>query len=490
MKRTVTPFLFSLLIGCAGVQTISPPTDPLERLKYDIDLILADSIFIPARTSIKVSSLESGEVMYERDSKMLMRPASNMKLLTSAAALQILGKDFQFRTSVFVDSTVIDAVLYGNIYLKGFGNPDLTTADLDTLANRIKQMGIAGITGDVIGDVSYFDDEYWGNGWMWDDEPYADEMFISPLSVNDNCVLVKVEPGYFAGDSTKVTVEPATNHVLLVNFAKTVADTVMQPLKITRLFKERANIIVVDGQILAGSTPREEQLSVWKPELYATELFKESLQKTGIRVRGKPKIGAVEPLAREAAFHVQPMDSMVVNLNKSSDNLAAENTLKTIAAVTRGIPGKSQNGVYEVNEFLASFGIDTTSFLMVDGSGVSHYNLLTTEMIVQLLAGMYQRYDLFSLFFDSLPIAGVDGTLRGRMKATSAEGNLRAKTGTISGVSSLSGYVRTRDGEMFAFSMMMQNFIGSSRYYRQAQDEIGILLARFSRHRLYAPSTP
>ncbi|MBI4429890.1 MAG: D-alanyl-D-alanine carboxypeptidase/D-alanyl-D-alanine-endopeptidase [Ignavibacteriales bacterium] len=481
MKRIVLPLLFLLMTGCAGVQTLSPPTDPLDRLKYEIDLVLSDSIFIPARASMKVISLETGEVVYERDSKMLMRPASNMKLLTSSAALQILGKDFMFKTSVCIDSLVIEGVLYGNIYLKGFGNPDLKTQDLDTLSRRIKSLGINTITGDVVGDVSYFDDEYWGNGWMWDDEPYPDEMFISPLSVNDNCVRVRVEPGFFAGDSTRVTIDPQTNYVLLVNFARTATDTVLQPLKITRLFKERANIIVVDGQILSGSPPREEQISVWKPELYAAELFKESLQRAGILVQGRSRINVADSVARETAFHLRPMDSMVVNLNKFSDNLAAENTLKTIAAVKRGTPGTARNGVHEVNAFLTQFGIDTTAYLMVDGSGVSHYNLLTTEMIVQLLAGMYHRYDLFPLFFDSLPIAGVDGTLRGRMKASAAEGNVRAKTGTISGVSSLSGYVRTRDGEMFAFSMMMQNFILPSRHFRQTQDSIGILLSRFSR---------
>ncbi|HLF20263.1 MAG TPA: D-alanyl-D-alanine carboxypeptidase/D-alanyl-D-alanine-endopeptidase, partial [Bacteroidota bacterium] len=292
------------------MRSLSPPSDPLERLKYDIDLVLADSIFVPARASVKIVSLESGEVLYERESKMLMRPASNMKLLTSSSALQILGKDFLFKTSVHVDSIMMDGVLYGNIYLKGFGDPDLKTAHLDTLAGQIKLAGINTITGDVVGDASYFDDEYWGAGWMWDDEPFSDEMFITALSVNNNCVRIKVEPGLYAGDSTRVTIDPITNHVLLVNFAKTVTDTVLQPLKITRLFKERSNIIIVDGEILAGSSPSEEELSVWKPELYATELFKEALERAGILVKGRPALGTLPPYARAAASHAQSMDSM------------------------------------------------------------------------------------------------------------------------------------------------------------------------------------
>lgn len=477
--------LVSLFVfGCAGVSSLRPPTDPLDRLKYDIDTVLSDSIFIPSRASVKVVSLETGETLYARDPKLLFRPASNMKLLTSAACINGLGRDFLFKTSVYADSVSPDGVLLGDIYLKGFGDPHLKTSHLDSLARILKSSGLNIATGDVVGDVTYFDDLYWGSGWMWDDEPYSDEMFITPLSVNSNCVKVKVEPGIVAGDSAIVSIEPQTEYVMLMNFARTVTDTVIQPLKVTRLFKQRSNIIIVEGQILTGSSLREELLSVWRPELYATQLFKEALNRAGIPVRGRARVGTISAFANEVTHHERRFDSIVVNLNKISDNLAAENALKTLAAVKRGIPGNALNGIYLVNEFLSTLGIDTTGYLMVDGSGVSHYNLLTTEMLVQLLVGMYNRPDLFPLFYESLPIAGVDGTLRGRMKAMAAEGNVRAKTGTISGVSSLSGYVKTRENEALAFSIMMQNFIKPNRLYREAQDLIANLLARFDRRRV------
>lgn len=477
--------LFSIFVsGCTGVASLLPPNDPLERLKYDIDTVLLDSIFIPSRASIKVVSLETHETLYERDAKLLFRPASNIKLLTSAAGIHYLGPGFLFKTSVHADSISPDGILTGDIYLKGSGDPDLRTSHLDSLARILRASGLNSITGDVVGDVSYFDDLYWGNGWMWDDEPGSDEMFITPLSVNSNCVKVRVEPGIWAGDSALVSIEPQTEYVMPINFAKTVTDTIVQPLKVTRLFKQRSNIIIVEGEILAGSTPREEQLSVWKPELYAVQLFKEALMRSGVPVRGRARIGTVSAHASELTHHERRFDSIVVNLNKVSDNLSAENTLKTLAAVKRGIPGKAVNGIYVVNEFLSTLGIDTTAYLMADGSGVSHYNLLTTEMLIQLLAAVYNRPDLFPLFYESLPIAGVDGTIRGRMKAMAAEGNVRAKTGTISGVSSLSGYVKSRENEMLAFSIMMQNFIKPNRLYREAQDRIANLLARFSRRRV------
>jgi D-alanyl-D-alanine carboxypeptidase/D-alanyl-D-alanine-endopeptidase (penicillin-binding protein 4) len=221
---------------------------------------------------------------------------------------------------------------------------------------------------------------------------------------------------------------------------------------------------------------------VWKPELYAAHLFKETLERRGIRVDGSPQDGVTPDHARQRGMHIGRFDSMLVNLNKISDNLSAENTLKIIGAVRRGVPGSARSGIYETKLFLSQFGIDTTRLLMVDGSGVSHYNLLTAEMLVQLLVGMAHRPEWFPLFYESLPIAGVDGTLANRMKGTPAERNLRAKTGSISGVSSLSGYVTTRDGEMLAFSILMQHFIGGNRAYREAQDTIGAILARFSRN--------
>ncbi|HXG38341.1 MAG TPA: D-alanyl-D-alanine carboxypeptidase/D-alanyl-D-alanine-endopeptidase [Bacteroidota bacterium] len=487
-------FVFLLAVvsfaGCAGIFPPGVPRDPVERLRYDIDRILDDSLFIPTRAGVKVVSLESGEVLYERDSRMLMHPASNMKLLTSSAAIALLGRDFPLKTAVFADTTMVADTLQGNIYFKGFGNPDLKSADLDSLVAQIRAAGIAAVRGNIVADVSYFDDLYWGEGWMWDDEPYQFEAFITPLSINDNCIKIVVTPGANHGDSARVTIEPATSYVTLINHAITVTDSVLVPLDVTRLFKERLNTIVVNGQIRHSSRAREFYLSVWKPELYAAHLLKETLERNGITVGGSTLIGKASPEVREIARHIGRFDSMLVNLNKISDNLSAENILKIIGAEKRGIPGSARSGIYETKLFLSQFGIDTTTFLMVDGSGVSHYNLLTAEMLVQLLVGMARQPEWFPLFYESLPLAGVDGTLSNRMKGTPAEGNLRAKTGSISGVSTLSGYVRTQDGEMLAFSILMQHFIGGNRPYREVQDKIGAILAGFSRKRNPPLPTP
>lgn len=486
--KILTLFCALTLWGCSTVAPPGPPADPVERLRNDIDSILSDSIFVHTRTSMKVVSLRTGEVVYERDSKILTRPASNLKLLTTAAALHELGHDFRFRTLIFVDSLQADGIVHGNLYIKGFGDPELRTADLDSVALRVKAMGILQISGDIIGDNTYFDDQIWGNGWMWDDEPDPDEMFISALSVNKNCVTIFAAPTAMPGNSVLVACEPPTPYVSIQNTARTVRDSVVVPLKISRLFKERLNTITIRGEIRQGENIQQHRLSVWQPELYAAQLLKETLQRNGIVVFGQPGIGLTPATAQQLCERDWPLDSVVVAMNKISDNLSAENILKTLGAQKRGLPGTARNGISVVNGFLSTLGIDTTTHYIADGSGVSHYNLLTVDELVTLLVVVAKKPDIFPVLYASLPIAGVDGTLQNRMIGTAATGNLHGKTGTLSGVSSMSGYVTTQDGEMLAFGMLMQNFVLPTRLFQLDQDKIGAVLARFSRRRVVAGS--
>ncbi len=479
------------VLGLTSCSTFFPSRaydDAGLELRQSIDAILADSIFIPARVGIKVVSMSDGRVLYERDSRALFHPASNLKLLTSATALHALGKDYKFKTALYADSLSEDGEIIENLYLKGFGNPDLKVRDLHWMVEQLRAKGVKTVHGDVVGDVSFFDDLFWGNGWMWDDEPSFYEAFITPLSINDNSVRVLVAAGEKIGDPVHVRLDPETKYLSVANHGLTSPDATENTIEVTRDFKERSNTIIVKGALPHNAKEREFVLSVWRPELYAVTLLREELEREGIAVEGTTHLGAMNGEAKQLVLHEWPIDPVVINLNKSSDNLSAENTLKVIAAERRGIPGTSRAGISVVNEFLSSLGIDTTSYLMVDGSGVSHYNLISAETTARLLTAMFTEKSTrarFDLFYASLPIAGVDGTLGNRMKGTAAEGMIRAKTGTISGVSSLSGYAKTRDGGFLAFSMMMQHFVGSSKPYRDAQDKIAELLSQFR----YGPST-
>ncbi len=480
MKRLL---IFSLMFlgGCASLSPPRQSPDPVRLLQNDIDTVLSDSIFRQTLASIEIVSLNSGQVLYERNSKLLMHPASNLKLLTSATALQVLGEDFRFKTSVLVDSLQSGGIVAGNLYLKGFGDPDLKSSDLDSLAATLRSIGVRLITGDVVADDSYFDDLSWGNGWMWDDEPDPDVMFISALSVNKNCVAVTVKPTTMQSDSVIVTIDPPTPIVSVLCNARTVDDSTECSLKVSRLFKEGLNTITVSGDIPRSAAAHRSRISVRQPALFAAELLKKSLQRDSLTVLGQPRLGTTPPGTVEIASYTHPIDSVLIAMNKKSDNLSAENILKTIGAKGRGLPGRAQNGIYVENEFLSSFGIDTSACFIVDGSGVSHYNLLTVDNIIRLLVAITRRPDPFHLIYASLPIAGVDGTLETRMIGTAAQGNVRGKTGTISGISSLSGYATTRDAELLAFSMVMENFVLPTRYFQFAQDTICELLARFSR---------
>jgi len=474
--------LQALLVGCASLRSVTSPQQRVEALRDTLDAVFADSIFQSTCGSLIVGSLETGQVLYERNSELLIRPASNMKLLTSAAALHYLGKNFSFSTVVLADTLPSEGIIPGNLTIKGYGNPDLTTADLDTLAAGLKEMGITTVEGDLVVDVSYFDAEYWGKGWMWDDELEPDEAFISPLSVNDNCIKVIVFPGPVTGDPVIVTSEPTTSFVTITSDATTAEDTVRTRIRVDRLYKEeRSNTVVVSGIIPVGRSALTRQVTVWRPELYAGTLLKERLEHHSIRVTGSVKVGFADADAVELVRHDWPLDSMLLNLNKTSDNLSAESTLKAIAAELTGDPGSAEEGISMVYEFLSMMGIDTTRIRMVDGSGVSHYNLLTTRIIYDLLQAMAHRADIFSTYYASLPIAGTDGSLKNRMQRSSANGALQAKTGTLSAVTSLSGYVETLDGETLVFSMAMQNYVGSSTPYKRAEDRVGSILAGFSR---------
>ncbi len=485
MKRLLLFSLFAVFAitfdGCSTIEHLTQRETPLEQFRASIDALLSDSIFTATKCGIKIVSLDNDEILYERDATMLLRPASNMKLITAAAALSILGKNFALKTEMYADTIINNGVLHGNIYLKGFGDPDFNSAQLADLLSTLKARGVTQIEGNVVGDATYFDDERWGVGWMWDDEPAGFAAYNSALSINRNCVEATVAPSNIAGDTALVSIDPPTQYVSLINTATTGADTAALTLEISRKFKERLNVVTVKGQIPRGAKPQKEAISVWGPEMYFLTLVKEELHRQNIVFDGKLQLDTIPSAAVLLARHLQPIDSMVVFLNKMSDNLSAENMVKILGAESYGAPGTTEHGISSVKRTLYTFGIDTTKFLMVDGSGVSHYDLLTPDILVALLRGMHSKKDIFDLYYSSLPNAGVDGLLANRMRGTPAQNNLHAKTGTLGGVSALSGYVATADGEMLGFSIMMQNYIGPGEPYRKIQDAIGALMAGFSR---------
>ncbi len=479
-----TVALTSLLVvwvGCGTSSEIGRVTDrshprvtsssPYPHFKEEIDALFSDSLFPPSNVGMKVVSLATREILYDLNSRFLFIPGSNQKLLTSAAALNLLGAEYELNTPVYFDT------INGNrIIVKGGGDPLLSTADIDSLAGSIVTSLPRDRTWTLIGDVSFFDDMSWGKGWMWDDEPDPTSMHISPLSVNGNAIKVLVKPGALAGEPVIVTTDPTTGYVSVDNSAMTVVDSAAVPLKISRLWIERSNVITITGEMKIGDTARTENLSVYDPASMFLTLLAERLRLKGIQVDALAQdtlVGAAVEIARDG----HRLDSVITYMNQVSDNLAAENVLKTMGAERFGPPGDGIGGITAVKEYLSRIGIDTLQMTLADGSGISRYNLLSAGTIVQLLSSMHGD----PVFYSSLPVAGRTGSLSRRMKNTPAEGRLRAKTGTLSGVTTLSGYTTNEDGETLAFAILMQNFPGSVRNYRLVQDRIGILLTTLKR---------
>ena len=472
------------LAGCAPSGQVAverpsseqiPSWSPYGSIRAGLDHLLPDTLFPPASVGMKIVSLRTGETLYALHADEVFLPASNEKLLTSAAALSTLGEGYLFATRVFVDTTGT-----ARIYLKGSGDPQLTTADIDSLARQIATLLPPGRHWTLCADISLFDDVPWGKGWMWDDEPSTDAMFISPLSVNGNSLRVKVTPASEAGAKPVVTLDPPTAYAPVECTAVTVDDSVARPLEISRNWQDRSNTITVKGEILRSASAATGGVSVRDPAWYALTLFRESLASQGVVGEGLLS-DTVPSTATELGCIERRLDTVVTKMNKVSDNLSAENLLRTISVRRFGPPGTDALGVEAILEFLAGRGIDTTAMVIADGSGVSRYNYVSPRILVRLLEAMAQDSTHRGAWMYALPIAGVDGTLKDRMKGTEAEQNLRAKTGTLDGVTSLSGYVSTADGEPLAFSIMMQGIPARLKQYRQVQDRIGSFLSGLRR---------
>ena len=401
-------------LGTKPVVTEPPSTsvNSLKKLQTDIDVVLQDVLFETASIGIKVVSVETGEVIYEKNAHKLHHPASTTKLFTAAIALAKLGPDYQFTTSLYTDTTS-DPELVGNVYLKGRADPVLQTEDLINMCNVLVQTGVKTIQGDIIVDETYLDAVREGPGWMWDDRPLR----ISALSIRD------IEPNTHVG-----------------------------------------NRALTCGQLL-----------------------KTTIMQKGIKVVGNVVTGTVAADVRRVATHRSPPISDIIKwMNKLSDNWIAEFLFKTIGAEVKGEPGSWAKGREAVTEFLSEIGGETPAHRFVDGSGLSRYNLINAELLTKLLVYMYHNFELMPEFMASLPIAGIDGTLKNRMHRMSAEKVLRAKTGTLSGVSALAGYTITEDEEVLAFGILVSHYVGSAGIARGIQDKIGDMLSQFSRKSINA----
>ncbi len=441
---------------------ISPSYAQTSGLQNRLDKLLEDEFYQGATVGISVYDLTKGEFLYNRNEKRLCRPASNMKILTSATALQFLTPAYEFKTKLFytgsIDST---GYLQGDIYLKSGFDPELSSSDLDTMMVLLKKSGIKTVNGMLYIDMSMADYIAWGKAWSWDDDLEAFQPYLSPIPINKGVAKLKVVPSS-PNLPPIVKTDPESSFIHVDNYATTVWKS-SEPTKKTLKFKRDCNgtynRIEIFGTVAASAPPYETMISLQNPHIYISTLFSEKIldQFSGSQL----VYGGLAPIplkAYDAGYAKHTLPEVVRQLNKESDNLNAEMLLYALGYQQSEKPSSTEKGIEIVQQMISLAGMDPKKYQIVDGSGLSNQNYLSPELMVTVLRYIYASPN-FELFKGSLPEAGIDGTLANRMKGTSAYRKVFAKTGSITGVSTLSGYVKTSNGHTLAFSIMIQNFV-------------------------------
>ncbi|PZF79501.1 D-alanyl-D-alanine carboxypeptidase/D-alanyl-D-alanine endopeptidase [Jiangella anatolica] len=457
-----------------------PAAAPADALTADLDAILSDPRLAGGQASVVVRDAATGETLYDHDGAQRLMPASNEKLLTSAVALDVLGPDHTFATTVATTGQRTGPILRGDVYLRGTGDPTLLASDYAELAKQLADDGVRVVSGRVLADDTWFDGVRLGNDWAWDDEPYYYAAPVSALTVapdtdyDAGTVIVDVDPGGGAGDPAVVSLRPATGAVTIVNQATT---GTANDVSVER--EHGTDRIVVSGTVAAGGSGVSEWASVPEPTDYAADVFVRALADAGVRVTGGIGRGTTPAGATVVAEHESmPLSELLTPFLKLSNNGHAEVLIKAMGREVSGA-GTWAAGLAVLRAGLADYGVDTATVANRDGSGLSRRNLIPAAELADLLVAAPDR-PWFDVWHEALPIAGVSdrmigGTLRSRMRDTPAAGNVHAKTGSLTGASSLSGYVDDADGRRLVFSIVFNDYLSGKP--SDLEDRIAVRLA-------------
>jgi serine-type D-Ala-D-Ala carboxypeptidase/endopeptidase (penicillin-binding protein 4) len=518
-------------VAVAPAPKTANSTRTLTELQAKISEILHKPELAQAMVAVKVVSLDTGKVLFEENAAKLLRPASNMKLYTVATALDRLSPDFRFTTSIYAPKPDAAGVVRGDLIVYGRGDPSFAARfnngdyfkAINDLAAKIVAAGVKRVEGDIIGDESYFTGAKHGSGWEWEDLTWYYGAEISALTVNDNALDLFVKPGLEVGKPAIVTTGPPDPLLTIKNEVFTTAKGSRRSISVYRgLGKDTIQI--------SGTIPLEDRgysggIGISHPALLFVYLLRSSLAEKGVTISGKSRIiesstngPRIDAPARYNLVHLTnipnlpppsveigtyqsvPFSVIAAQTLKPSQNLYTELILRTLGEVVPPAPppfqqtsgqttddrvvpltrSSSENlGLEIVKTFLKNAGIRPESLALDDGSGLSRNDMVTADSTVQLLTYM-SRHRFADAFRNALPIAGVDGTLRNRMKGTVAENNVRAKTGSLRSAASLGGYVTTVGGEKLVFTIMVNNYPSEVEPRVICIDPIAVLLASFT----------
>lgn len=465
MRAGAGALLAALLALPAAAREPSP-----SALKRRIEVVTARPALASGWWGIEVRSLRSGKVLYASNAQRHFMPASTMKLVTTAAALDALGPDARLRTTVETAGR-LDAFgrVLGDVYLVGRGDPNLSgrffggrpTAPFEAMIDRLQAAGVRRIEGRLIGHEGLFTGPRRGERWNWTDLVWCYGAEVSALSFNDNCALLTAAPGERAGDPARVDRSPASRYYAVASAATTSANGQPEQLRLERDLGSMH--IRLSGTVPLGGPSWEGSVAMEDPALWAATVFADLLQARGIVVTGEVETSAA-PLPAGlrvlAAHDSPPLSEMLPAINKPSQNLHAEMMLRLVGSRVKA-EGSAEAGLEAVADFLRRVRVDSASWALHDGSGLSRTNLVTPHGLVDLLVAM-DRHPHRAAWLGSLPVAGVDGTLANRMRGTPAQGRVQAKTGTLTQVNALAGYATNPDGDRFAFAIVLNHHTAGS----------------------------
>lgn len=463
---------------------------------------------------IEVVSLSTGKTLYAQNATKLFTPASNTKLFTTAAALALIGPEFNFRTTIETSGTLDKhGRLTGDLVLVGRGDPNLSGRELpyelhterndrpiqvlEELADTLVQKGVKFVDGNLIADDSYFAFERYGEGWSQDDLVWGDGAPVSALTINDNVIFVRILPADRAGERAFVNITPFADYYRIDNRIITTPPGTGRKVFINR--EPGSTTLTLWGNLPLDDAGANEAIALEDPAEFAAALFRQLLASRGIVVYGgqhtkhtelaslstftavatalSPAHGGDEPLRGMpsqalvlASHQSKPLIEDVRVINKVSQNLHAEILLRLLGR-EKGTAGTVEGGLEVLRGFLNRTGVPSDQYVFYDGSGLSRQNLVTPHAIVRLL--QYVKGQPWGSSFQStLPVAGIDGSLADRFKALTSRGRVYAKTGSLGGVKTLSGYATTDSGETVAFAVLTNNFNAPNKRVTDAIDAI------------------
>jgi len=470
MKRILFPLLLFLCLLPLSAQNATRADGGAGALSSRLDTLLKYKLPQGSNVAISVYDLTANKPLYGYQPDKLSRPASTMKLLTAITALSRPEADEPFRTEVWYRGIIERDTLQGDLYVIGGFDPELDEAALDSLANSVARLPFSVIKGTVVGDVSMKDSLYWGSGWAWDDTPASYQPYLSPLMLNKGVVTVTAFPGE-RGDTARLECTPASSYYTVTN--KTQSRTpAAGRFRVSRDWLENGNSLVVTGNV---DGRRAGTVNIFSSQDFFMHTFVERLQARGVEVSSSYAFGEFrqDSLSTRAALYETPVQDVVRQIMKESDNLNAEAMLCRLGAQATGRKRVSaDDGLSAVRMLIKKLGYNPDRYNLADGCGLSNYNYLSPELLVAFLKYAYSRTDVFQKLYKALPIGGVDGTLKNRMKkGTPSYRNVHAKTGSFTAINCLAGYLKADNGHQIAFAIMNQNAL-SGREARAFQDAV------------------